>query len=53
MSEAGLAAVMFMIGMIMLVISFWRQIAAFILLVFVAVFCFGVYHIVSMISYIR
>lgn len=50
MSGTGLAAVMVMIGIFMLVISFWRQIVAFILFVAVTVFCFGVYYIVSIVE---
>ena len=53
MSGTGLAAVMLMVGIVMLVISFWRQILVFLLFVSVTVFCFGVYYIVSIISYMR
>ena len=52
MSGTGLAAVMLMVGIVMLVMSFWRQIAIFMLFVITTVFCFGVYYIVSIISYI-
>jgi hypothetical protein len=52
MSGTGLAAVLLMVGMVMLVMSFWRQIALFLLLVFVAIFCFGVYYIITAIKYI-
>jgi hypothetical protein len=52
MSGPGLVAVIVMIGIIMLVMSFWRQIAAFILLVCVAVFCFGIYYIVSLVEHV-
>jgi hypothetical protein len=52
MSGTGLTAVMLMIGIVMLVISLWRQIAIFMLLVITTVFCFGVYYIVSIIAYI-
>jgi hypothetical protein len=53
MSGPGLVAVMVMIGIIMLIMSFWRQIAVFILFVGVAVFCFGVYYIVSIVELVR
>ena len=52
MSGTGLAAVMLMIGTVMLVMSFWRQIAVFMLFAIVTVFCFGVYYIISTISYL-
>jgi hypothetical protein len=51
MSGTGLAAAMLMIGIVMLVMSLWRQIAIFMLFVITTVFCFGVYYIVSIISY--
>jgi len=51
-SGTGLVAVVLMVGIAMLVMSFWRQIAIFMLFVITAVFCFGVYYIVSIISYI-
>lgn len=47
MSENGLAAVLLMVGMIMLVICFWKQILIFLFLVALTVFCFGVYFVVS------
>jgi hypothetical protein len=50
MSGPGLVAVTALIGIIMLVMSFWRQIAAFILFVCVTVFCFGIYYIVSLVE---
>ena len=50
MSETGLAAVLLMIGMVMLVMCFWKQIAIFLLFAVVTVFCFGVYYIVSTIA---
>ena len=53
MSATGLAEVVLMIGIVMLVISLWRAIAIFILVVIVTVFCFGIYYIVSIISYIK
>jgi hypothetical protein len=52
MSGTGLAAAMLMIGIVMLVMSFWRQIAVFMLFVIVTIFCFGVYYIVVAIEYI-
>jgi hypothetical protein len=45
MSETHLTAVMLMIGMIVLIMAFWRLIAIFLLAVAVTVFCFGAYYI--------
>jgi hypothetical protein len=53
MSEAGLLTVMLMVGAVMLVMSLWKQIAIFMLFVIITIFCFGVYYIVSIISYIK
>jgi hypothetical protein len=53
MSGSGLVATMVMIGIITLIMSFWRQIAVFILFVGVGVFCFGVYYIVSIVEQMR
>jgi len=53
MSGTGLAAVMLMVGIVMLVILFWRQILVFLLFASVTVFCCGVYYIFSIISYMR
>ena len=50
MSETGLAAVLLMIGTVMLVVCFWKQIALLILFSATIVFCFGVYYIVSIID---
>jgi uncharacterized membrane protein len=50
MSGPGLAAVLLVIGIVLLVVSFWRQIIAFVLLLILTVFCFGVYYIVSLIE---
>jgi hypothetical protein len=52
MSGTGLGAVLLMIGMVMLVMCYWKQIAIFLLFVVLTVFCFGAYHIVSTIAYI-
>jgi hypothetical protein len=52
MSESGLAAVILMVFTVMVVKSFWRQIAIFLFYVAITVFCFGVYYIVSIITYI-
>jgi hypothetical protein len=49
MSGTGLVAVMLMVGMVMLVMSFWKQIAIFMLFAVAIVFCFGVYYIVSLV----
>jgi len=50
MSGTGLAAVLLMVGAVMLVMCYWKQIAIFLLFVAVTVFCLGVYYIVSMIG---
>jgi hypothetical protein len=47
MSETGIAAVVIMIFTVFIVVSYWRQILVFLLLVFAAIFCCGVYYIVS------
>jgi hypothetical protein len=52
MTGTSLAAVLLIVGMVMLVMSYWRQIAVFILFIFMTVFCFGVYYIVSAIAYV-
>lgn len=51
MSGTGLEAVLLMIGTVMLVVCFWKQIALFLLLAAGTVFCFGVYYIVSAIEH--
>ena len=48
----GLVSVILMVFAIMIIVSFWRQIAVFLFYLAVTVFCFGVYYIVSIISYI-
>jgi hypothetical protein len=50
MSGIGLGAVLLMIGMVMLIMCYWKQIAIFLLFVIVTVFCFGIYFIVSTID---
>jgi hypothetical protein len=50
MSETGLTAVLLIVGMVMLVICCWKQIAIFLLLMVVTVFCFGIYYVVSTID---
>jgi hypothetical protein len=50
MSGTGLGAVLLMIGMVMLVMFYWKQIAIFLLFVTVTVFCLGIYFIVNTIS---
>jgi hypothetical protein len=52
MSGPGLAAVLLMVFAVMVVTSFWRQIAIFLFYLAVTVFCFGVYYIISIIAYI-
>ena len=51
MSGTGLAAVLLMIGTVMLMVCFWKQIAIFLLFVAGTVFCFGVYYIVGTIEH--
>ena len=51
MSETGIAAVLLIIGVVMLVVCFWKQIALFLLLAAGTVFCFGVYYIASTIEH--
>jgi hypothetical protein len=50
MSGTGLTAVLLMIGTVMLLMCYWKQIAIFLLFVAVTVFCFGIYFIVSTIG---
>ena len=50
MSGTGLTTVLLMIGIVMLVMCYWKQIAVFLLFVAVTVFCFGIYFIVSTIG---
>ena len=52
MSGTNLGTVMLMVFAVMILISFWRQIAILILYLAVTVFCFGVYYIVSTITYL-
>jgi hypothetical protein len=47
MSGTGLTTVLLMIGIVMLMLRYWKQIAIFLLFVAVTVFCFGIYFIVS------
>jgi hypothetical protein len=50
MSGTGLTAVLLMIGAVMLVICYWKQIAILLLVLTVTVFCVGIYFIVSTIG---
>jgi hypothetical protein len=50
MSVTGLGAVLLMIGTVMLVMCYWKQIAFFLLFVAVTVFCCGVYFLVTIID---
>ena len=47
MSGTGLTTVLLMIGIVTLMLRYWKQIAIFLLFVAVSVFCFGIYFIVS------
>ena len=49
MSETDLTAVILMVGMIVLIMAFWRLIAIFLLALAITVFCFGAYYIVNVI----
>jgi uncharacterized membrane protein len=46
MSANDLAAVLLIAGMVLLVMSYWRQIAIFVLFVTLTVLCVGMYYIV-------
>jgi uncharacterized membrane protein len=50
MSEIGLGTVLLVIGIVTLVLCFWKQIAIFLLFVALTTFCFGVYFIFSTID---
>jgi hypothetical protein len=50
MSRTGLTAVLLMIGMVMLALCYWKQIAIFLLFLAVTVFCCGIYYIVTTIG---
>ena len=50
MSVTGLGAVMLMIGTVMLVMCYWKQIAFFLLFVVVTVFCLGIYFLTTVID---
>jgi hypothetical protein len=52
MSTTDLTTVMLIVFSVMLLMSFWRQIALLILCLAVTVFCVGIYYIVSLIRYI-
>ena len=52
MSETDLTAVMLMIGLIVLIMAFWRLIAIFLLALAVTVFCFGAYYIMVIILHL-
>ena len=52
MSETGISAVLLIIGMVILLVCFWKQIALFLLLAAGTVFCFGVYYIAGIIAYL-
>jgi hypothetical protein len=53
MTGTSLAAVLLMVGIVMLVMSYWRQIAILLLSIVMTVFCFGVYYVVSVIAYMN
>lgn len=47
MSETGMAIVMMMVVGVLGLAKYWRQIVALLLVAVAAVFCVGVYYIVS------
>jgi hypothetical protein len=51
MSMTGLGAVLLMVGIVLLVMTYWKQIALFLLFAVVTVFCFGIYYMASIIAY--
>lgn len=51
MSGTGLTAAILTLIVIMVVVSFWRQILTFLLFMIVMVFCFGIYYVASTIAY--
>jgi hypothetical protein len=52
MSGTDLTTVILMVFAVMILMSFWRQIAILILYLAVTVFCLGVYYVVSTIKYL-
>jgi hypothetical protein len=50
MSGTGLTTVLLMIGIVMLMLRYWKQIAIFLLFVAVTMFCVGIYFIVSIVG---
>ena len=50
MSGIGLGAVLLMIGMVMLMMCYWKQIAIFLLFVVLTVFCLGAYYVANVIG---
>jgi uncharacterized membrane protein len=50
MSKIGLDAVLLTIGMVMLMMCFWKQIAILLLFAIITVFCFGIYYLASTIG---
>jgi hypothetical protein len=52
MSETDLTAVILMVGMIVLIMAFWRLIAIFLLALAITVFCFGAYYIIVIILHL-
>ena len=52
MSGTDLTTVILMVFAVMILMSFWRQIAILILYLAVTVFCLGVYYAVSTIKYL-
>jgi hypothetical protein len=50
MSGPSLAAILLIVATVMLVMSFWRQIAIFMLFVITTVFCLGVYYVITLVE---
>jgi hypothetical protein len=47
----SILTVLLVVGLVMLVMSFWRQIVVLMLFVTMTVFCFGIYYIITVIGY--
>ena len=47
MSQTGITVVVTMFLCVAILVLYWKQVAALLLLAVTTVFCFGVYHIVA------
>jgi hypothetical protein len=50
MLEPGLTMPILMILIVLIIMSFWRQVLVLLLSVVVAVFCFGLYYLASLLD---